>query len=67
MNFNVCNIQPPCKNCQQRHFNCHSSCEGYQKYQYDRSEIARRRHVKCDVNDAISDLHHNRSTTRKRK
>lgn len=36
-------IGSPCKDCQKRHPNCHSTCPGYLEYKKTREEIYKKR------------------------
>lgn len=36
-------MSSPCKDCQKRHLNCHSTCPGYLEYKKTREEIYKKR------------------------
>lgn len=38
----------PCKDCKERHENCHSECEAYLEYNADREQIRKRKQAAID-------------------
>lgn len=38
-------MKNPCKNCEDRHHNCHSQCEEYQEFADERNRINERRYL----------------------
>lgn len=45
-------MKNPCKNCEDRHHNCHAHCEEYQEFAAERNQINQRRYmynqITCD-------------------
>lgn len=46
-------MKNPCKNCEDRHHNCHAHCEEYQEFAAERYQINERRYqlyqLTCDT------------------
>jgi hypothetical protein len=64
MNFNW--IQSPCKDCEDRHVNCHSQCERYKGYRAEYEAEATRRFKERSLDAKIGQINHSGASKREK-
>lgn len=53
-NFELTYLQAPCRNCDKRHMNCHSTCEGYIAFNKANEAVREKKLQKVHIQDTLN-------------
>lgn len=52
--FELTYLKAPCRNCDKRHMNCHSTCEGYIEFTRANEVIRQKKLQKVNIQDTLN-------------